>query len=255
MIVINLKSNIKEIVNAINADQKHLRLSAAIALTKTAKAAQEELRKEMERAFDRPTPYALNSTYVRTANVNRLQAEVGIKDEAVKGTPAVNFLGPQIGGGERRLKRFEKALQAHSLLPQGMYAVPGSAAEIDGYGNMSKGQIMKILSALRAAEMYSGYSANRARKLPGLTVAKKRRANAKKKQAEYFVGRPGGGRLPLGIWQVFRFGHGSAVKPVVIYTSKAQYKSRFDFAGIVDRVAARDFDALFLEQLQSRASS
>jgi hypothetical protein len=253
VIVIKVQSNIKELMALHNGDQKHMRLSAAIALTKTAKAAQEELRKEMEKAFDRPTPYALNSTYVRTANVNRLEAEVGIKDESVKGTPAINFLGPQIGGGERRLKRFEKALQANGLLPDGMYAVPGSAAEMDGYGNISKGQIMKILSALRAAEMYSGYSANRAQRLKDLPGKKKRRT--KKKQADYFVGRPGGGKLPLGIWQVFRFGHGSAVKPVIIYTSRATYKARFDFQGIVDRVAARDFDRLFVEQLNSRASS
>jgi hypothetical protein len=245
VIVIKVQSNIKELMALHNGDQKHMRLSAAIALTKTAKAAQEELRKEMEKAFDRPTPYALNSTYVRTANINRLEAEVGIKDESVKGTPAINFLGPQIGGGERRLKRFEKALQAYSLLPQGMYAVPGSAAKLDGFGNMARGQIMQILSALKAAERYSGYSANRTRAS----------AKRKKNQPQFFVGRPGGGKLPLGIWQVFRFGHGSAVKPVIIYTSRATYKTRFDFQGIVDRVAARDFDRLFVEQLNSRASS
>jgi hypothetical protein len=244
VVVIKVNSDLNKLVLLSKDDQKHLRLSAAIALTKTAKSAQQELRSEMQKAFDRPTPYALNSTYVRPANVNRLEAEVGIKDESVKGTPAINFLGPQIGGGERRLKRFEKALQAYSLLPQGMYAVPGSAAKLDGFGNMARGQIMQILSALKAAERYSGYSANRTRAS----------AKRKKNQPQFFVGRPGGNRLPLGIWQVFRFGHGSAVKPVVIYTSRATYKARFDFQAIVERVATSEFDKFFVEQLQSRVS-
>jgi hypothetical protein len=107
VIVIKVQSNMKELMALHNADQKHMRLSAAIALTKTAKAAQEELRKEMEKAFDRPTPYALNSTYVRTANVNRLEAEVGIKDESVKGTPAIKSAAAGVGssGLRRRCRR------------------------------------------------------------------------------------------------------------------------------------------------------
>lgn len=242
MVSVSIKHNMDALLKDIQEEQKRIRISAAIALTKTAKAAQVELVSEMGKVFDRPVRYTLNGTYVRPATTSRLQSEVGIKDQsyAGKGTAAINYLSPQIYGGGRGLKRFEKALQAFGILPKGMFAVPGSAAKLDANGNMSAGQIVQILSALGAAERFSGYMANRTRR------SAKRKGS---KLVNYMAGRPGGGRLPLGVWQVTRFARGSAVKPVLIFTKAPQYKVRYPFQSIVQKVVDRDFDAFFQQQL------
>ena len=151
-----------DVLKSIQAEQKKIKISAAIALTKTAKAAQVELRAEMIKVFDRPTPFALNGTYIKPATVAKLRAEVGIKDASSSskvGTAAIDFLHPQIYGGKRSFKGFEAALKG--IIPPGMYAVPGSAAKLDAYGNMSKGLIMQILSALGLSERWAGHTSNR----------------------------------------------------------------------------------------------
>jgi len=241
MVAFVIRTDLDKLLPLLQADRKRINTSAAIALTRVAKSAQAEIRTEMQRVFDRPTPYALNSTYVKPATPSRLTSEVGIKDQlsAGKGTAGIKFLSPQIYGGERGMKRFEKALQARGLMPVGMYAVPGGAAKLDAYGNMAASQIRSILSALGAAETYAGYSANR--------TQRSRKRN--RRMANYFVGRPGGGRLPLGVWQVFRFAMGSAVKPVVIFTKAPRYKIRLQFQDIVERVFDRDFNAFFADAL------
>lgn len=238
MFVISVKSNMEAVLRDIAADQKRIKIAAAIALTQTAKAAQVEIRAEIQRVFDRPTPWALNGTYIKPATVAKLQAEIGIKDQS-GGTsvPAIKFLHAQIYGGARSLKGFEVAFKG--IIPPGMYAVPGSAAKLDKYGNMSKGLINQILSALRVSERWAGHTSDRTER------SKKRN----KRQAQYFVGRPGGGKLPMGVWQSFRFGFGSAVKPIIIFVKQPHYKIRLRFSEVVDRVVNRDFNNFYDAEL------
>lgn len=236
------KNNFSTLRQQINDDQRKYRICAAIALTKTAKKCQEEFIRQMERVIDRPTRYALNGTYIRPANTNNLRAEVGIKDYAIKGTPAINFLGHQIHGGNRRHKRFEKALIARNLMPSSMFAMPGAGAKIDGNGNMSRGQIMQVLSALGAAEMRSGYSANRT----------KQSAKRGKNKPQYFVGRPGGGRLPLGVWQYVRSTGASRVIPILIYGRSPSYGRRLDFFELVDKTANQWFPIFFEREMAKK---
>jgi len=245
VITVSVKTDMERLMRDVKAEARQVRISAAIALTKTAKLAQADIKQEMRRVFDRPVAYTLNSTFVKPATVQSLASTVGIKDDMFsggKGTLPVNYLSPQIAGGDRKLKRFERALQSRGHLPDGMMAVPGAAAKIDGNGNMSRGQLMQILSALGAGEKSAGYSANR--------TARSRKRN--RKQAQFFVGRPGGGRLPLGVWQSFRFAAGSAIKPVLIFVKRPIYRRRLDFQMIVNRTADREFGRLFQEQMLKR---
>ena len=238
---VRAKSNFGRLQLQIQEDQRRIRICTAIALTKTAKKCEEAVKVEMATKLDRPTRYTMNGLYVRPANINRLQAEIGVKGDAVKGTPANYFLSPNIHGGERRQKRFEKALAATGLLPDGMYAVPGAGAKLDASGNMSRGQIMQVLSALKAAEQRSGYLANRTK-----------RSAKRGKKANYFVGRPGGGRLPLGVWQYTRGSGTSRVIPIMIFVRQANYRPRVNFYDVVDETAAKWFPIFFDQEMAKK---
>lgn len=197
-------------------------------------------RNEMASVFDRPTSFTLNrSNLVVRATPQRLVARTKIRDDQSSGVAPVRYLRPQVFGGDRSIKRFERALQARGLMPQGWFAMPGPGAKLDTFGNISRGQIMQILSVLGAAEMTSGYSAN-------MTT---RSAKRNKKPRDYFASMPANakgvrgvaGRLPYGIYQRLP---GGKIITVLRYRSKLQYKPRLDYVGIAQRVALQDFPRL-----------
>ena len=126
--------------------QKQLSYAIVVALTRTANQAKTAVRAEMVRVFDRPTPYTLNSLMVTPATKGKLSAELGFK--MFGGTPPLKFLGPEIFGGARNIKRFERAIGARAGFVSAL--APAAGAKIDKYGNVSTGQIGQILSQLRA---------------------------------------------------------------------------------------------------------
>lgn len=215
---------------------RQIAYATALALTKTAKMVEEKQKREMRDVFDRPTPYTLSSTYTKSASKENLVAEVGLKNYASKATPAVKFLQPQVRGGSRRMKRFEKALQSVGAMPAGFRAVPGAAAQRDQFGNIKPSQIVQILSWFKAfREEGMGHLTN---------MKDKRRVSLQKGSKSrqgfsYFAGRPGN-RLPDGIWQRFAFARGSAIKPVIIFVRNANYKAIYDFDYVSKKVADRE---------------
>lgn len=243
MIKIGIQTDITKAISHLeNVRVDQVPFAVAKALTATAQEVKKALEKEMRTVFDRPTPYTMRSLFLAPATKRKLEARVWLRDFGGKGTPATKYLLPQIEGGARRHKRFERALAAVGLLPGGMYVVPGSAAKIDAYGNMARGQIVQIMSALKASEVYAGFQANR-------TARSAKRKG--RRLAEYFVGAPGGnsaqriGDTPTGIWQRFSFGFGSAVKPVAIFTRSPVYQVRFHFNTIAEKVVLEQFSAQF----------
>lgn len=242
---IEVKSELPELIAKIqNLREDQLPFAIARAVTWTAQHVKRALEYEMPLAFDRPTPYTLGSLYLSPATKQIPVAKVWLKDDAGKGTPAAKYLFPEIAGGERSLKRFERALSIMGLLPPGMYAVPGAAAPLDQYGNMPASLIEQILSALGAAETRSGYLANRTR-------ASRRRKGAK--LAEYFVGRPGG--APLGVYRRYHFAAGGAVKPMLIFVRAPQYQPRYRFQEIAQQVVDEEFPIQFAESYRLAVQS
>ncbi len=241
----------------------------AIALNKTAGQAKAEVGVEMRRVFDRPTPYALGGTVVAVARAGRLQAEVKLKDNPFgRGTPASKFLSPQIAGGVRPLKRFEQALRkakyysrAQSLkakrgavdfgtprqvLPDGYQIAPGPALPLDPFGNIPRGEIIRVLSyfeAFATAGFRSNTSFARREKLRRGTKATKRGSG--KTGFEYFVVHPGdrarGRKLAPGIWRRQTTGAQKGIQPWLMFVRPPSYRPRLAFAGTVQRVVARDF--------------
>lgn len=191
-----------------------LPFAQSLALTETAHAIRQAEQAEMRAVFDRPTPWVLNSLQVEPARKERLVAVVRTKDFAGKGTPAHKSLSAQVLGGERRMKRFEKALQAIGALPAGWRAVPGEAAPLDAYGNVPGSLLTRILAYLRAFPEV-GYRANR--------------KGGQKRLSGYFVG--DGKRFPRGVWQR----DSADPRPILIFVQRANYQKRYDFHAVAER--------------------
>jgi hypothetical protein len=233
---LDVRHDLDKLISKIrNLRTEQLPFALAKSVTATAQLVKRAETTELLYAFDRPTPYTMGSLYLAPATKAIPVAKVWLKDDAGKGTPAARYLLPEITGGGRRFKRMELALAARGLLPPGMYVMPGAAAKIDAFGNWERGQVTQVLSAMGAAEMRSGYLANRTKE-----SAKRKGRNL----AEYFVGKPGG-TAPLGVWQRINFGAGSAVKPIAIFTRAPVYRERYRFQVIAEQVVREEFPNQF----------
>lgn len=240
---LNVKADGVDAAVAALAEQfSQRRLSAALAtgVTHTAQQVRDAWVDEMRAKLDRPTPYTLRSVFLSAATAQRPEAVVWLKDDrAGSGTPATKYLMPQIVGGAREQKRFERSLQAAGAMPTGWRAVPAAGAVLDGYGNISRGQINQILSQV-GTELTAGY--NR-------TVPKGKDADSRKKQiaayrragAQYFALPRGRGRLKPGIYA--REFYGKNITPVVIFVPAVGYMPRLDFMGVGERVASANLGA------------
>jgi hypothetical protein len=214
----------KAITDAITADLKKqyrevMPKASIVALNKTSNIARDAVKVDMKRIFKSPTPYALNASRSMFANKATLSAAVLLKDTG-NGTPAERYLGPEIEGGTRELKNFEKSLQAKGILPAGMFVVPGNAAIIDRFGNQSSAQIVEVLAAMSAYK--SGGKVAKA-------VTRRALARRPRAMAKYFVhlgARSGDGSGPPGIYKVVSSGH---VAPVMLFVHSPHYSARFPF--------------------------
>lgn len=244
MMKIDVQHDLERVRRELQAARDQVPFAAALALTRTAQAAQVAMRQEMLSVFDRPTPFTLASMYVRPATKAKLEANVYLKTGGNKeGGNATDRLAHQVTGGARRFKRFEGALRNAGLLGNEEQAVPGSAADLDAYGNMSRGQITQILSWFQAFPE-SGYKANATKD----TKAKKAAGKAGKRYGVRFYyrrDRPG-----RGIYKATQTGFGSAIQPVLMFVRRAQYRKRLDMAGVVNRVATQQFERWFRDALQ-----
>lgn len=257
---------LKELQNSMNdLAKRQIPFASAKALTKTAQDVKEEEIKQMHRSLDRPTPYAMNSLYVKPATKTNLEAMVYYKDKssAGKGNPSANFMQPQAEGGRRKLKRFESALQRIGILPKGMYVAPGEACQLDAYGNIPASFIVQILSYFRAFGE-QGYRAN---------ITDKRRASmakgSKRKGTRgyvYFVSlgkgevdiptESGGMRtikqhLPAGIYKRVGFAWGSSIKPIMMFVKEPAYQKRFPFYETAQKVIDKKLDNNFNEAMDA----
>jgi hypothetical protein len=208
-------------------------LAIAKALTFTAKKAiQPALVQQMATDFDRPTRRTLDSTWIKAATPQNLEARVKIKDFAVN-IPSrhISWIGHHIAGGARLSKRSEDLLRQRGILGQDEYIVPGVGAKLDAYGNISRGQMQQILSRVDA-------SFDKLTRAPGRVS----RVRGKGYGETYFYLRDPRGKLTRrGIYRRIIFGSGSAVQPVLVFVKQPRYARRFDFFGIVEREFQRHY--------------
>ncbi len=225
---ISVKSNIDDARRALLLDQKTFERELPKALNFTAAETRKELRAEMERVFDRPTPFTLNGMFVQRASATDLTAAVYFKDFAPKGTPAGKYLLAEIMGGSRRQKRSERSFSAAGLAGNRGFWVPGTSLKLNAYGNVPGSVMVQILAAVRAFGE-SGYVANKT-----ATSAKR---NRNYRARSYFV-IPPGNRLAPGVWVRV----GQDIWPVLLFVASVSYRKRFDFFGKGEAFARSRFE-------------
>jgi hypothetical protein len=277
---------LQQVQQRIASLPKQLRYAGGQALKDAGFKAREEWREKMRAAFDRPTPYVIDSIYVNArALPERLSVWIYPSYNGGKGVDPEKVLLAQVHGGARRAKRFEVALRNKGVLPNNMAAVPArwvlaDPAIGDGYGGVKGSFIVRLLSVLQAFGE-QGYRANMTARNIAKLSGKGRWVNGRfygaqtKKGSgrqgamalrqggvEYFVSRGKGeftGRgswkngqqqhLPAGIWQ--RSGlYGAEVKPVFLFTRMPRYVARLNLPEIAQRAMGEHFPAAFSARLQ-----
>lgn len=241
MLSFDVRGDVSQITRHLSdVAMRQVPFATALALTRTAKFVERKIKEEIPRAFDRPTRFTLNSTWVRPATKSRLWAEVKIKDEAFKSRPPIKWLSPQIYGGARRQKAFENLLIRSGKMPAGYYAIPTSAMPTDAQGNASKGQIVKILADLRSTRDPLQWATDRSR-------GRRRRSRTKRAQF-YFSTWPPNKRtqhLKPGVYLRTELGFGSSIRPVLLFTPRVRYRKRLRFYEIADQSARMRFPVEF----------
>lgn len=195
--------------------------AASQAANRLAKIGLADVQAEMQRVFDRPKPFTIRGFYARFGTKRDPHGEILARSWASKGTPAGKYLLPETLGGERHLKRFERALGFRT--GEAEFTIPGRGAPLDQYGNITQGQINKILAAMGQA---------------GKT----------RKGETYFLAHSKRDGSLLGIWKVVSTGH---IEPVLIFSKEApHYNIRFRFGSVVMQSVNKNSPQVFDEELR-----
>ena len=248
---ITIKTEYQDALRTFSGLAKQVDFAAAVALTKTAGLARTKVQENMRQVFDRPTPWVINSLRLKPATKTNLVAEVAFKD-INSAESARTMVFPHVEAGTRRFKAMEARLMQAGLMPAGYNAVPGEAAKMDANGNMNRGQITQLLNVLQTYRE-AGYN-----KADSRTVARLAKGTKTSYGFEYVVmrvGHPRNKHLQPGVWQRVKTPFGSALKPVLLFVKRANYRKRLDFYGIVNQVAAQELRPQFDAALQQAMAS
>lgn len=236
MIDLSVKIDLRPFTRDMTAiERKQLPYALMLALNETAKGGRVAVQKEMDRVFDRPTPYAKRGVVFDRATRKNLQAAVVVTGDRTKGgLPATAFLGPQIQGGMRRHKAFEQQLVQRGMMQSREVAVPATRAPLDRYGNLTQGFLNRVMADLLID--YRGAGATRVR-----TDASLKR-NKRYNKARFFVPKRGGHLFP-GVYQ--RNPVDDAIFPVILFVTAKPYRIRLRLADVVERHVDATFEDNF----------
>lgn len=240
---INVKSDIDKVMRKL-ADEarKQVPFATALAITRTAKAVEQDLRGELGSKFDRPTPYVAKGTFSTSAKKTDLTAWVGMRDQARRGASPAQYVKESFGGGARGLKPYEKVLKSMGVLPEGMRTIPGAGIKLDRNGNPPRRVLAEIIGAIRSRKnIYKGRGSGR-----GLHA-----------EIGYVVVTPGRktprtAHLDPGIWR--RTNHLGKderyIVPVLLFVEEATYRQVIDLAKVSGKTIKRVFRAEFNRALE-----
>lgn len=254
MIEIDVRADIRAATRWLDdVQRKQIPFALSYAINETAKDVQGGLAKEMS-VFDRPKPATVKGTFVKRSTKTNLEAVIGLKTRA-QGTPTSEYLHAQINPGRREDKRSEVLLQRAGILPAGYQTRPGSGARLDAYGNMSRGQIVQILSWFKAfgGIAHSGRGRGTKELVNGKfqtfydTKSQILNRNMKKRRVyEYFIVPDGMPGLSTGIWKR----QGRKIEPILIFIKPPIYRKRYDFYGVANKIVRTNFVRQFDKALQ-----
>lgn len=215
---IAVQTNRTQLMDALRGQQKQVDFAIATALTKTAKQIQQAMPAELDKVFDRPSPFTKRGTYITTARRDSLVAEVGFRDIQAK------YLKPQAEGGQ-----YEPGEAGIRL--------PGNI-QLNTFGNIPRGLIDKLKAAAENGDLSN-------------TIARRLQVHGNRRKGaaplHLFFGIPRGRGwedAPLGIWRRVPGVAGAPGKliPVIVFEdTPAQYKRRLDMEDIATPIVAREF--------------
>lgn len=228
-----VSSNAIDVVRGIHNTVKQLQFALMHTINTVAYKGRDDVKDEMRVVFDRPTNWVLNSIQVKPASIAKLEATVKAKDD----WGGENILMPQVDGGNRRNKGFEKALRSAGLMASDQFVVPAAGAKLDNYGNMSKGQVVQVMSQLQL-QRGGGYESRASN-----SAASKR--SRRRQGVAYFAITKQRGKLKPGIYLRRDFAKGSAVKPVYMFVRRPSYKKRLRFNEVLEQSVEKNFKATY----------
>lgn len=243
MIIVDAKNSVEFVQKYLLGFEKQIPYATSLAINSTAKDVQEGLVNEMKSVFDRPTRWTLNSLMVEFANKQNQTAVIRFKDDSAGGRSAEKYLTPEILGGYRNVKGFEKVLKRLGM-PDGTEAVPASRFILDRYGNFSKSSVNKIINLLK-----KGYDDDYSDRYFI--------SNGKGKTAHLFPGiyyrygySEAGDYQPKTSRKSSAFirkkgKKGARVAPVILFINKHSYKQRFSFHEVGLEIAKKVFERNF----------
>jgi len=220
-----------------------IRYAASVAVNDVAFDAKKRLATQAKRVFNNPRPMSINAGFVYTKSTPKtLQALFGLKDFLPKGTAPDVYLKPQIYGGSRGHKRFEKAIiRKFPGFGRNTFFVPATQNRqfLDSRGDLRGSVVTQMLSHLQAFGE-QGYKGNI--KNP--------------KRALYFpVMRLGDyGMLPPGIYKRDAIGSENFEAVVFAIRSEPRYQKRFYYFEAVEKSAREKFPTSFTRRFSRMAA-
>lgn len=223
-------------------EKRQLPFAVQTALNLTADELRTAYQREMRDSFDRPTPYTLRGVRVRYATKKSLDAEVRLQDAGGRNRPS-QYLRPEVEGGPRRMKAYEIQLGRR-------YTVPGKEMARDSYGNLQGGIITRALSQMGLLRGGVTQRTSQDQAEAAAKLQKRRKSLGKSGKPVYFVGRPGGGRLPEGLWERRKIGQYWVTRPVLIFLDQAPtYAPRLEWEFTAQHVHRTHFETNFRQAL------
>ena len=150
--MLNIKVEAERLAEKLAFTKAQTAKVVAVTITQAAYNVQKGIQGEMQKRFDRPTPFVLKSVFVKQAKVSGEQVEpaiIGIRGSgsSLKVAPS-HVLYSEVMGGQRRAKRAEILLR--KVMPAGYtQMVPGAGAPLDAHGNIPGAYLQKVFSALQ----------------------------------------------------------------------------------------------------------
>lgn len=214
--MISIKVDDKQVQAMLKLLPKQASRAAEQALDFTAVRIADAVRTQMLRVFDRPTQFTLNSLKVTKTKGHNMTAGVGFKNPTrAGGTMTHHYLRPEVEGGKRKLKGFERGLGADEF-------VPGRGASMDGWGNVKVSQIKTALKEVKSGKSvkYVQLTRTTGKLPPGIYQRVKAEGSARRKRGAFMRG-----LKPILIKG--RTGH--SVRPLLPFylIAYAEYAARF----------------------------
>ncbi len=223
--------------------RRQVPFAVALATTRLAQRGRDGLRAAAQKIFQGgATPFTIRGIEYVPSRIERGRAValVYIQDgwTADSRVNAAKFLAPEVQGGDRNQKGFEKRLASAGILPSGYSVVMGSGVPKDQYGNVrgGGGYYTTILSQLQAFTT-AGFSANE---------TTRSRAKAKR-TLEVFALKAPHGKLPMGIYERMA---GRTVRPLFVFVKGTPtYKKKLPWYEALQMLADQGFRQAFKEAL------